>query len=180
MGRRYRRPFLLKGKKHSVMRRYSLFVLLSGILLAVSIERAEAQTSFALGGHFGYDVEFENTFIGGQARIGGNGFPLVFQPGVEIGLDDTDYTWVEGNLLYMVGEGHTFAFTPYVGAGVSVEFFEDFGDTRSEFGFNVLAGIELGGFSSNIVPFAQVRYTVADGPDPAAIMGGILFRFGSY
>lgn len=163
------------------MRKYSLFVLLSGILLAASVERAEAQTSFALGGHFGYDVEFENTLVGGQARIGGGGFPLVFQPGVEVGLgDDVDYTWLEGNLLYMVGEGYTTAFTPYLGTGVSVELFEDSRGTDTEFGLNVLAGVELNGLSPNIVPFAQVRYTVASDRDPAAIMGGILFRFGSY
>lgn len=147
-------------------------LFLSLLLAGVLAFPARAQTSF--GFHGGYDLDFEEFLIGGQARFGLGTLPLQFQPGLDFFFADRGtLLQFDGNFLYPISGGPGEPFTPYAGAGLGVAYRSvgDFDDTSA--GLNLLAGANFNS-ATRIRPFIQARLTVGDGTR-VGVMGGILF-----
>jgi opacity protein-like surface antigen len=161
------------------MRKTSITVLFLLALFVLSTETVRAQNTMAVGAHFGIDLDQDATFIGAQARFGGASLPIRIQPGLDYGLNEDDPYWrIEVNGLYLIGEDYTTSFTPYVGPGIALTFAEDENDdTETNFGINIVAGIEFRPIFQILSPYVQARYTLQSGADPLGVMGGLLVRF---
>ncbi len=110
---------------------------------------ARAQSAFMP--YLGLNFEGSTPTAGVAARFAPPLFPVAFQPGVEVTLDDGTNVQVDGNLVLSFPG---IMVSPYVGAGVAV-LIPDGGD--ADVGANGLAGAVLNvGF---VRPFAQVRVT---------------------
>lgn len=180
------------------------------LLLTIGLVRAmPADGQISLGARAGYNLDAfsdsgakEGAFtIGGEARLGLQGLPIVLNPGVDFylnGVDNTGVMQFDANVLYPISHNNV-NFTPYVGAGLAVTrvTFDPntglignlFGDQTSEtdIGANVLGGATFG--LGAIRPFVQARITMGDhlafmnrngdGGPGYSLMGGLLFTIGS-
>lgn len=161
------------------MKNIAYITFVFALMLSLAPDRAAAQNVFALGGHFGINMDQDVTFIGAQARIGVGNLPVRIQPGFDYGLNENDqYYRLEGNALYYLGEEFTTTFTPYIGPGLALKFSDtEDEDNDVDLGISAVGGIEFRPFLGGISPYLQARYTFSPGADPLEVMGGLLFRF---
>ena len=156
---------------------FGLSLLAALLSLGGQLQTAHAQSSFQIGPRAGIGVgDYDNTFIGADARIGLGGLPVQFNP-------TFDYYFLEGdqrnlfnitaNALYHFGVDNQF-FTPYSGAGLSVaRLSREVGEDDTSTALNLLGGavIHTGSFQ----PFIQAQFTVGGEPELFSIAGGLLF-----
>ena len=154
-------------------------VILSFILAAFSLSNApEAAAQNRIGVNGGYNIDNESWFVGGQARLGTAALPVVINPSVETYLDvEGGSIWeLDINGLYHIGRDYTTTFTPYVGAGIGVLYFNpefDEIDSQTDVGLNLVAGADFG--NSRLQPFVEARIQFIDGEMPVSVRGGVLF-----
>lgn len=147
-------------------------VLISLFLAAISIgvENAAAQNS--VGVNVGYNLDAEEFFAGGQARVVFGGLPVIINPSIETYFIE-NLTWlqIDINALYPFGGSNT-TFTPYAGAGLGINFLkpENF-DSQTDAGLNLIAGAAFG--FSRLRPFAEARINIDDGTN-VSLRGGLL------
>lgn len=149
-------------------------LLLISMFLAVmsfTIRDAAAQTN--LGVNVGYNLEAEEFFAGGQARLGLGGLPVIINPSNETYfIDNVTWLQIDLNALYPFGVDNT-TFTPYAGAGIGINYIKPENlDSRTDAGLNLIAGATFG--FSRLRPFAEARINFDDGTN-VGIRGGVLF-----
>lgn len=185
------------------------FRILPLILIIGLLPAALAKGQIQLGVRGGYNLDAfsdsgaeDGAFtLGGEARLGLNGLPIVLNPGADYyfnGIDNTTVWQFDANVLYPISHNNM-TFTPYVGAGLGVtrvSFDPDTGlfgrlindkSSESDIGLNVLGGATFG-FGA-IRPFAEAQITMGDhlafmnrngdGGPGYALIGGILFKIGT-
>lgn len=125
---------------------------------------AEAQAAFGVQGSWGSDTDFG---IGGrvlanveQVNLEAVGSFDLFFPD-DRGDDDVDYWEINGNLFYHIHLRDTNAVIPYVGGGVNIARFELDADSQTEVGLNLAGGARFP-TASDITPFAEAKYVIAD------------------
>jgi len=133
------------------MRRTLLLLALAGILAPA----ASAQGAFMP--YLGYNFDTSSPTIGVAARFAPPLFPVAFQPGVEVTLDDGTNIQADLNVVVPFGMGPVSPVSPWVGAGAAILIpDDDFGGDTSV-AANLLAGAAFNaGF---IKPFVQGRLT---------------------
>lgn len=166
------------------MRSFNIVSRLSAALLlvlALSVEDAEAQTSFEIGPKVGYEVgDFESAFLGADVRIGTPALPVKVNPYFDyyfLENDNVSLSQFGANALYEFGIANQ-TFTPYAGAGLAISRFSYDNpniDSSTDAGLNLIFGSRFG--FGQIRPFAQAQVTVGS-PDFFSLAGGILFRVG--
>ena len=130
--------------------------------------------------YVGYNLDSENVVLGVGYRFGVNldvPLTLVAQPAVEYQFVDGDATVLQGDFNVLAEFSGSAALAPYAGAGLAVGYVDpEVGDSNTDIGLNVLGGVVLNptGFGQ---PFAQARYTFADGGDALTLQGGIILSF---
>lgn len=154
------------------------------LLSALSAAPAAAQISgLAIGPRVGYDIagDVEELFLGAEARAGFGQLPILFNVAFDYYLteDPLSFFQLAINALYEFGVDNQ-AFTPYAGAGLSINRWSLDIDTpfggietsSTDVGFNILGGARLE--MNALRPFAQVQYTTSDF-DILSIAVGVLF-----
>jgi hypothetical protein len=131
-----------------------------------------------IGIRTGYDFDSEDWALGAQAR-----FPLTAV--IEF-IPSGDFYLVENGTSFQVNADLAFPLAPrgalYGGAGAGF-FVRDPGlpgvETRTEFGLNLLAGLEPGRLrGSRIRWFVEARWYVIEGNNPFRLAAGINFPLG--
>ena len=159
-----------------------------GLLIPTS---AEAQTSFKIGPRLGIPVgdvsdAGGDLFLGADARISGESFPVVFNPSVDFYLmDDVPRTSasqsvfaVDLNALYEFGVENQ-VFTPYAGGGIGITRYSadieafGLGAEATEVGLNIVGGARFP--LGTVEPFAQLNATLGGDLERLGITGGLLF-----
>lgn len=154
------------------------------LLSVITVAPVAAQTTgLSIAPRVGYDVggDIEEAFVGVEARTGIGDLPVLFNAAFDYYFAEDPLTFFQLalNALYEFGVDNQ-AFTPYAGAGlsinrVSVDIDTPFGGgdvSSTDVGFNILGGawIEM----NAVRPFAQVQYTVSDF-DLLTIAVGVMF-----
>jgi len=145
---------------------FSLLALGALVLAPV----ASAQARFEVGA--GYDFDREAAFIGAGARTPLRSFPITLAPHVDFYFRD-NVTDFQGNLdgLYSFPGN---SFSPYVGAGLALNYFKVKGrDSDVNAGLNLLFGAEFNS-ASRLRPYAQMRATINDGT-AIGLGAGVIF-----
>lgn len=140
-------------------------------MISLAARDASAQTS--IGANVGYNLDAEEFFAGGQARLGLGGLPVIINPSIETYFVE-NLTWlqIDLNALYPFGVNNT-TFTPYAGAGIGINYFKPENlDGSTDAGLNLIAGATFG--FSRLRPFAEARINFDDGTN-VGIRGGVLF-----
>lgn len=170
--------------------------LLLSLFLALPLAAtpAAAQGGLSLMPYLGYNLEDGAGLLVGvgaqfDAPFGAGGLVLSLQPGVEYHfLDDVpgvdvSYIQVDGNVIAsFAAPGASIA--PYAGAGLAVGIssvdIEDVGsESETDFGLNVLGGLEFPGVLAFGDPFAQARLTLISDGNFFTIMGGLKIPLGN-
>ena len=137
--------------------RLSLAVGLMFLAVAACASPAAAQGP---GVRAGVSVDPDQFYVGGHFETAPLVDRLYFRPNVEVGFGD-DVTTVAVNLeaIYKIPlkSRQTTAF--YMGGGPAINIYDSDGDTDTEGGLNLLAGLEFGKF------FVEVKGGVFDSPD---------------
>jgi opacity protein-like surface antigen len=157
------------------MRTFALALALLG--LTATFAPAQAQGAFMP--YLGYNLDSENALVGVGARFA---FPLdvpislTAQPAIEYQFEGTDDVTILQADLNAIVQLNAASVAPYVGAGLAVGYVDVAGTSDTDLGLNVLGGALFNptGFGQ---PFAQARYTIADGPDALTIIGGVALGF---
>lgn len=152
-------------------------------IVGVGAGDAEAQAAFGVQGSWGSETDFG---IGGRVlaniervnleAVGS--FDLFFpdDPGPDV---DLDYWEINGNLFYHIHLRNTNTVLPYVGGGVNIARFELDADSQTEVGLNLAGGARFP-TASNITPFAEAKYVIADGFNEQFVVAfGFLFGGGA-
>lgn len=118
------------------MNRYRSLLAIALILTAVASPAFPA----ALGFHAGMTLDPDNALIGVRWTIPVAEPPINIVPSFELGFGDI--TMIAGNL-----DGHyvfqTNDVQPYVGAGITLNWFDFEGESDTEFGGSILGGIKF-------------------------------------
>lgn len=132
--------------------------------LGFGAPEAEGQAAFGAQINWGSDTD-----IGVGGRILGNiedinleavgSFDIYFPD--DEGQADLDYWEINGNLFYHIHLQDTNAVIPYVGGGVNIARFELDADSQTEVGLNLAGGARFP-TASDITPFAEAKYVIAD------------------
>ncbi len=153
--------------------RYRVFAFSSAVLLSfASVVRVEAQRRSApieAGLRGGYHFSLKKLGLGGQLRI-----PLA--PALDL-IPSGEYWFTGGtdgaiNLDIAVSTGSRGAV--YGGAGGALVFSEPGGDSQSDFGVNVFAGVAP--YRSGVVGlrwFLEGRYLIRSGTNPFTVLLGL-------
>lgn len=152
------------------MKRLLLVFMFLGVI-SLTVRDASAQTS--IGANVGYNLDAEEFFAGGQARLGLGGFPVIINPSIETYFVE-NLTWlqIDLNALYPFGVNNT-TFTPYAGAGIGVNYSKAENiDSDTSAGLNLIAGATFG--FGRLRPFAEARINIDDGTN-VGVRGGVLF-----
>lgn len=174
-----------------LMKKLSTLSLLLALVLLVTPQQAEAQTTVELGPRLGFDLgDLEELFIGADARIASDALPVLINPsfdyyfvssGVE-GVDVSAFT-IDVNALYEFGVDNE-AFTPYAGGGLGIVRFSSSVDdspfggggisaSTTDVGLNLVGGAKFE--TGNLQPFAQAKINVGGDFTLFGLMGGLLF-----
>lgn len=183
----------------------SLYSLITALVLFVGVPCAHAQFSLGVQGGYNLDAFTEQGaeegtyFLGGQARLGLVGLPIILNPNADYffnDLDDTNVLQFNADVLVPLGPKNA-VFTPYAGLGLGVTRVSFDPDTpilgnllessETDFGVNLIGGATFG--LGPVRPFAQACVTFGDhmaflnedgeGGPGYALMGGLLFHIGS-
>lgn len=155
----------------------TMFVVVP-LVLAVP---ARAQTSWDLAPLLGLDLDADELFLGGSARIAPLGAPIILNPGIEfypfIG-SGVSLVVVNFDVLY---ELQAQSVEPYVGgglfwsrasvsvAGISV--------SNSDIGLNLKGGVVFSPPGNKLRPFAEGVIRI-EGGSSLLLKGGLLFAIG--
>ncbi len=169
------------------MKRLLSFAALLLLLSPLTAQRAQAQFEFVP--YLGYNFDAENLLVGVGAEF--NFLPgvapvnLSLRPSIEYlftddgGLDelgiDVSTTALQINADVMAELSPPAANLGFfAGAGLALGYasvsIEDESESDTEFGLNLLGGVEFGG--DFVTPFVQGRFTLGNG-DALSILGGI-------
>jgi hypothetical protein len=160
---------------HRPNSRITCFLLLAstlavGTTLAVTASPAAA-TPVGWDARGGWYTESDAFFLGGGARIGLGA--ITFNPTAE-------YLFVDQGSSYSLNLDGTMTVLPlgvgsgWLGGGVGFYTTKpDHGRSSTDTGFNLLAGVGLN--SIPLKPYAQFKYVVMDGSDPACFAFGVRF-----
>ena len=141
---------------------------------------AQGQTSWDLGPVLGLDLELDELFLGGSARISPPGAPIVLNPGIEF------YPFIgSGVSLFVVNfdvlyELKAEKVEPYIGGGLfwsraSVSI-AGISASNSEIGLNLKGGVVFSP-PGKLRPFAEGVIRV-EGGSSLLLKGGLLFAIG--
>lgn len=173
-------------------------IFLSFILVLLglaSLQNTRAQVSLQIGPHIGLDTGDAGDlggdfFIGGDARLGIAGLPVILNPSFDYyfideatisgtTIDRSLYT-IDFNALYELGASNTVVFTPYAGAGIGILNFSTDPDQPNvadgaDVGLNLIAGAR---FQFTVIkPFVQAKIKVGGDYNLFGVMGGLLIGF---
>lgn len=185
------------------MNTYRIIALTFALLL---LGTTDSNAQFSLGVQGGYNLDtFTDSgladgsyYLGGQARFGLQGLPIILNPNANYyfsSLNDVNVFQMNADVLIPFGT-HNAAFTPYAGAGLGitrvaynadVPLFDDLLDTKqTNYGLNLMGGATFG--SGPVHPFVQARVTLGDhvaflnedgsGGPGYMVTGGLLFHVG--
>ena len=152
----------------------AMFVVVP-LVLAVP---ARAQTSWDLAPLLGLDLDADELFLGGSARIAPPGVPIILNPGIEfypfIG-SGVSLVVVNFDVLY---ELQAQSVEPYVGGGLfwSRRTFV-VGTSRSDIGLNLKGGVVFSPPGNKLRPFAEGVIRI-EGGSSLLLKGGLLFSIG--
>jgi len=181
-----------------------LFTFITALVLFAGVQHAHAQFSIGVQGGYNLDaftdegVEEGTYFVGGQARLGLAGVPIIINPNADYyfnQIDDATVLQFNADVLVPFGPANA-VFTPYAGLGLGVTQVSFDPDTpilgnllessETDYGVNLIGGATFG--SGPIRPFGQARVTFGDhlaflnedgeGGAGYALMGGLLFHIG--
>lgn len=167
-----------------------IIIAIMAVLLMYSMSIAQDDPTERVGfrgwgPRVGVTIDPDQIHFGGHIDFGHFARHIRLQPNLEIGFGD-NLMLVAVNL-----EGsYRFAanwdvWTPYIGAGPGINFYswdddafpdnEGFDDSETEFGFNVLGGIEKG-LSNGDRFFLELKLGFADSPDIKITAGWTFFH----
>lgn len=152
----------------------TMFVVVP-LVLAVP---ARAQTSWDLAPLLGLDLDADELFLGGSARIAPLGAPIILNPGIEfypfIG-SGVSLVVVNFDVLY---ELQAQSVEPYVGGGLfwSRRTFVA-GTSRGDIGLNLKGGVVFSPPGNKLRPFAEGVIRI-EGGSSLLLKGGLLFAIG--
>ena len=169
------------------MKKFFTTTLLALALLCFAQTSAQAQ--IGLSAHAGYDIDFEELFIGADVifpiEVGEN--LILANPSLDFYpfIDNVTVFVVNADALYNLLEvAETYPFL--VGAGLGFRrfsydfadevndnpFFDDFvDDSDTDVILNLLAEVQMLREDSNLTPYGRVRLAVGDGTGLALIVG---------
>ncbi len=177
---------------------------LAFVLLLFGVADSQAQLSLGVEGGYNLDTFSDkgiadgSYLLGGQARFGLEGLPIIINPNGNYyfaSLDGVDVFQLNADILFPFGVENT-TFTPYVGAGFGmtrVNYDSDLplvGDMldskETDFGANLIGGATFG--NGPVHPFVQARVTLGNhlaflnedgsGGPGYMVTGGLLFNVG--
>lgn len=138
-----------------------------------------AQSAFVP--YVGYNIEDEDFILGLAFRLGlpiQSQVGLSLQPGVEYqfaGIDDLTVAQFNADVLAHFRSSPSI--TPYAGAGIGILYLSAGDESETEFGLNLLGGVEFSDTAAGR-PFVQGRFsTRGDADDAFTLMGGTVFNF---
>lgn len=183
------------------MRKSLFLALLFAFALPFTAPKAQAQ--FSLLPYLGYNLEgdFGGFLVGIGAEIDApfaiGDLALAIQPGIEYTFtedpsDDVSFSYfqVDANVIARLGAPGA-PIAPFAGAGLAVGIFSvdsdidtDFGDfgfssSDTEFGLNLVGGVEFPGAVAFGTPFARGRFTLISDASALSIMGGLRVPLGA-
>ncbi len=135
---------------------------------------ARAQTSWDLAPLLGLDLDADELFLGGSARIAPPGAPVILNPGIEF------YPFIGGS-LFVVNFDVLYELTaekvePYVGGGLFWSRRSVAGTSRSDIGLNLKGGVVFSP-PGKLRPFAEGVIRV-EGGSSLLLKGGLLLKIG--
>ena len=170
------------------MRKASALALLIALALPFMADRAEAQ-GFGFVPYIGYNLDAEAFLVGVGAEFAdvfdlGN-LAIGVRPSIEyLFVDNVTWLQINGDLIARFGAPGA-SLVPYAGAGLAIGLvsIDDCPDipgldcSNSDFGLNVLGGVEFPGALGFGSPFVQGRLTLQDG-SAISILGGFVIPLG--
>ena len=136
---------------------------LSVIAVALVISAAAAPAFAGLGFHAGMSIDPDDLLLGVRFKTHPIEENIYIVPSVEVGFGDI--TMIAGNL-----DGHyvfqTEKYQPYVGAGITLNWFDFDGGSDTEFGGSILGGIQI-----NTKWFFEAKIGLGDVPDAKLVVG---------
>ena len=152
--------------------RFRIFRMITGAVLASALAGAvQAQTGrLHVGPRVSYQFDLEDFGVGAQFSV-----PIVrnleFYPSADYFFVSPGSFWsLNADLKYRVATESIRWL--YLGAGLNVARASGGGDSHTDAGFNAFAGVESR--KGRVHPFAEFRFTVADG-STAQIAAGLNF-----
>jgi hypothetical protein len=127
------------------------------LLAAIAAFAPSALAQGAFMPYLGYNFDTSTPTIGVAARFQPAMFPVAFQPGVEVTLDDGTNIQADINAVLPFGAGYGSPVSPWVGAGAAVLIPDDDFGGETSVAANFLAGASLN--SGFVKPFVEGRLT---------------------
>ncbi|HDS02006.1 MAG TPA: hypothetical protein ENO22_13165 [candidate division Zixibacteria bacterium] len=169
-----------------MFKKFIIAIMAVVMMYSIAVAQEASTASFGFRGwgpRIGVTIDPDQFHFGGHADFGHFAKHIRLQPNLEIGFGDNLM------LLAINFEGsYRFAtnwdvWTPYIGAGPGINFynFDDEGlpdgadDSETEFGFNILGGIEKG-ISNGDRFFLELKLGFADSPDIKITAGWTFFH----
>lgn len=179
------------------------------VALFLTVIPRESSAQFSLGFHGGYNVDaFSDEgigdgayFLGGQARFGLQGLPLIVSPSIDYyftGLDNVTVLLFNADVLFPfnVTTRRPAVVTPYLGLGLGVSRImldvdapligDIIESDRTDYGLNVIGGVTFA--TGPVSPFVQARASLGEhlafmnnngeGGPGYMVSAGLLFRVG--
>lgn len=158
------------------MKRAAVLVMLPLLFVATSSAFAKSP---AFGVRGGFTIDPDQIHFGGHVDVLEFGEGFGFVPNLEIGFGDNATLFaINGEVIYTFPRTDWKTWRPYVGGGIGYNISkldddgmpEDFDDTHTDIGLNVLAGI---GRTLNIGYdfFAEFKLGIEDSPDGKITLG---------
>ncbi len=164
-----------------------LIIALMAIILMYSISFAQDDPTEKVGyrgwgPRIGATIDPDQFHFGGHIDFGHFAKHIRLQPNVEVGFGDNIMLVAfnfEGSYRFATNWD---VWTPYIGAGPGINFYsfddedlpDEADDSQTEFGFNVLGGIEKG-LSNGDRFFLELKLGLADSPDFKITAGWTFF-----
>jgi len=147
------------------------WAVLAGIaLFAVALVPVPAAASGDIGLRTGFSLSPDDFVIGGHYRTPPIADQLYFVPSAEVGFGDVTMVAFNADLHYVIDVKSKL--DPYVGAGMTINWFDADGPGNSdtEVGGGIIGGLLLGETSHGRL-FLEVKLGLGDVPDAKFLVG---------
>ena len=146
----------------------------AALVAALGFFAPAAQAQVGAGVNLQYGLDSEELLLGGELHLViGAVEGLTFVPGLELYLaDEPSVLVLNGNFHYAPSVSSRSSIRPYAGFGPALTR-TSFGEAdRTDFGVNVLGGVNFR--AGSLTPFIQLKYRAGDAED-LTLGGGVRF-----